>query len=154
MYMDVYISSTKRKNVGEWIRMPTYPKVIDDVLEEICTDSNDNCVVTKFKTKFNLNKLAFEHKHTVPFKNSETLAPNNDDIRFTDKVLKNTKFKLPHWIYNLIHQHYEKKHDELSYIYKKDKSKVKNHIVFLGFDYGFRGNSRYLFNHFAKYNSW
>ena len=66
-------------------------------------------------TKFNLNKLAFEHKHTVPFKNSETLAPNNDDIRFTDKVLENTKFKLPHWIYNLIHQHYEKKHDEFSY---------------------------------------
>lgn len=104
-------------------------------------------------TKFNLNKLAFEHKHSIPFKNSETLAPNHDDIRFTDKVLKNTKFKLPHWIYTLVHRHYEKKHYESSYIYKKDKSKVKNHIVFLGFDYGFRGNSRYLFNHFAKYFS-
>ena len=57
MYIDIYIPSTKRKNVGEWIRMPTYPKVIDDALEEICTDSNDNCVVTKFKTKFNLNDL-------------------------------------------------------------------------------------------------
>ena len=59
-------------------------------------------------TKFNLNKLAFEHKHSIPFKNSETLAPNHDDIRFTDKVLKNTKFKLPHWIYTLVHRHYEK----------------------------------------------
>lgn len=57
MYIDIYISSTKRKNVGEWIRMPTYPNVIDDALEEICINSNDNCVVTKFKTKFNLNDL-------------------------------------------------------------------------------------------------
>ena len=57
MYIDVYISSTKRKNIGEWLRMPTYPKVIDDLLEEICTDSDDDCVITKFKTKLNLNDL-------------------------------------------------------------------------------------------------
>lgn len=100
-------------------------------------------------TKFSLNKLAYEHKHAVPFKNSETLAP--EQLRFTDKCLKNTGFKLPHWFYHMLQQHFDKKHREASYIYEKDKSKVKNHIVFLGFDYGFRGNSRYLFNHFAKH---
>ena len=26
----------------------------------------------------------------------------------------------------------------------------KNHVVFLGFDYGYRGNSKYLFNYFVK----
>lgn len=100
-------------------------------------------------TKFSLNKLAYEHKHPIPFKNSETLAP--EQLCFTDKCLKNTGFKLPHWFYHMLQQHFEKKHREASYIYKKDKSKIKNHIVFLGFDYGFRGNSRYLFNHFAKH---
>ncbi|PWG68072.1 teichoic acid biosynthesis protein F, partial [Enterobacter mori] len=50
-----------------------------------------------------------------------------------------------------IHHHFVKKHRALSYIYEKDTSKIKNHIVFIGFDYGFRGNSRYLFNHFAKH---
>src|SRR5699024_10466847 len=79
--------------------------------------------------------------------------PETKAVRSTDKALKSTNFKLPHWIYNLIHSHYEKKHYEMSYIYKKDKTKIKNHIVFLGFNYGFQGNSRYLFNHFAKHFS-
>ncbi|WP_271399469.1 CDP-glycerol glycerophosphotransferase family protein [Staphylococcus nepalensis] len=104
-------------------------------------------------TKFSLNKLAFEHRHPVPFKSKETLPPETKAVRSTDKALKSTNFKLPHWIYNLIHSHYEKKHYEMSYIYKKDKTKIKNHIVFLGFNYGFQGNSRYLFNHFAKHFS-
>ncbi|RIN30319.1 teichoic acid biosynthesis protein F, partial [Staphylococcus succinus] len=100
-------------------------------------------------TAFNLNKLAYEHKHALPFKSSETLSP--EQMRFTDKLLKSTGFKVPHWIFNSIHHHFVKKHRALSYIYEKDTSKIKNHIVFLGFDYGFRGNSRYLFNHFAKH---
>ena len=29
---------------------------------------------------------------------------------------------------------------------------MKNHVVFLGFDYGYRGNSKYLFNYFVKRN--
>lgn len=100
-------------------------------------------------TAFNLNKLAYEHKHALPFKSSETLSP--EQMRFTDKLLKSTGFKVPHWIFNSIHHHFVKKHRALSYIYEKDTSKIKNHIVFLGFDYGFRGNSRYLFNHLAKH---
>ncbi|PHK50334.1 CDP-glycerol glycerophosphotransferase family protein [Staphylococcus edaphicus] len=102
-------------------------------------------------TKFNLNKLAYIHNHPVPFKQNEVLAP--DQMRFTDKCLKHTHFMIPHWFYKMTHNHFIKKHQNMSYIYKKDEAKVKDHIVFLGFDYGFRGNSRYLFNHFAKHFS-
>lgn len=102
-------------------------------------------------TKFNLNKLAYEHKHGLPFKMNETLAP--EQMRFTDKWLNATGFKMPHWFFNIVQRQSVKKHREKSYIYEKNPSKVKNHIVFLGFDYGFRGNSRYLFNHFAKHFS-
>ena len=35
-------------------------------------------------------------------------------------------------------------------IYDKDQSKIKPHIVFLGFDYGYRGNSKYLFEYLVK----
>ncbi|MCG7338171.1 CDP-glycerol glycerophosphotransferase family protein [Staphylococcus sp. ACRSN] len=100
-------------------------------------------------TAFNLNKLAYLHSHSIPFKAHETLAP--DDMRFTDKLLNSLNFKIPHWIFSPIQRHFVKKHRAQSYIYSKDSSKLKNHIVFLGFDYGFRGNSRYLFNHFAKH---
>ncbi|MEX6362076.1 CDP-glycerol glycerophosphotransferase family protein [Staphylococcus saprophyticus] len=102
-------------------------------------------------TKFNLNKLAYTHNHPLPFKNNEILAP--DQMRFTDKCLNRTHFKLPHWLFKMIQNHFVKKHQNMSYIYEKDKSNIKDHIVFLGFDYGFRGNSRYLFNHFAKHFS-
>lgn len=77
MYIDVYISSTKRKNVGKWIRMPTYPKVIDDVLEEICTDSDDDCVVTKFKTKLNLNDLDIVGTEDIYYLNELISKLNN-----------------------------------------------------------------------------
>src|SRR5699024_10026124 len=102
-------------------------------------------------TKFNLNKLAYKHKHTIPFKSKETLAPKQ--MRFTYKWLDSTRFKMPHWLFNMFQRKLVKKHRECSYIYEKDSSKIKDHIVFLGFDYGFRGNSRYLFNHFAKHFS-
>ncbi|MEJ7422681.1 teichoic acid biosynthesis protein F, partial [Staphylococcus haemolyticus] len=39
------------------------------------------------------------------------------------------------------------------YIYEKDTSKVQDHIVVLGPNYQFRGNTRYLFNYLAKHNS-
>ena len=35
-------------------------------------------------------------------------------------------------------------------IYDKDQTKIKPHIVFLGFDYGYRGNSKYLFEYLIK----
>ena len=100
-------------------------------------------------TKFNVNKLAYLHQQSIPFKSYETLAP--DQLRYTDKLMKNFRFKLPHWVFNFVQHHFIKKHRQMSYIYEKNESKLKDHIVFLGFDYGFRGNSRYLFNHFAKH---
>ncbi|SCS80501.1 CDP-glycerol glycerophosphotransferase family protein [Staphylococcus caeli] len=100
-------------------------------------------------TKFNLNKLAYLHKNSIPFKKNEILQP--ESMRFIDKCLSHSNFRCPHWIFKGIERHFEKKHQNMSYIYAKDKTKVKNHIVFLGFDYGFRGNSRYLFNYFAKH---
>lgn len=100
-------------------------------------------------TKFNLNKLAYIHGHKAPFKHHEILAPAS--LRFVDKILLKTKFKLPQWIFKSVQRHFVKKHEQISYIYEKNPNKIKDHIVFLGFDYGFRGNSRYLFNHFAKH---
>ena len=29
---------------------------------------------------------------------------------------------------------------------------MKDHVVFIGFDYGYRGNSKYLFSYFVKRN--
>lgn len=57
MYIDIYLSSSKRHYIGKWIRIPTRYKEIDDTIEEICTDFDDSCVVTMFKTKLNLNIL-------------------------------------------------------------------------------------------------
>lgn len=107
-----------------------------------------NCVLLN-TTKFNLNKLAYIHNHKVPFKQHEILAP--ESLRFVDKMILKTKFKLPLWIFKSVQHHFEKKHQQNSYIYEKNPNKLKDHIVFLGFDYSFRGNSRYLFNHFAKH---
>ncbi|RBA01574.1 CDP-glycerol glycerophosphotransferase family protein [Staphylococcus arlettae] len=129
------------------------PHVVFDYQQTYLTSSQlweeiKKCTVLN-TTKFNLNKLAYIHKHSIPFKNYETLAP--DQLRYTDKLIKNFRFKLPHWIYNFAQHHFTKKHRQMSYIYEKNENKLKDHIVFLGFDYGFRGNSRYLFNHFAKH---
>ncbi|MDT3959932.1 CDP-glycerol glycerophosphotransferase family protein [Staphylococcus kloosii] len=129
------------------------PHVVYNFEQKIATSSViwttvQNCSLLN-TTKYNLNKLAYMHNHKVPFKQQEILAPNT--LRFVDKLLLKTKFKLPYWIFNSVQRHFEKKHQQQSYIYEKNVNKLKDHIVFLGFDYGFRGNSRYLFNHFAKH---
>ena len=100
---------------------------------------------------FDLNKLAYIHGHTVPY--SKFKYPHKEEeMRFAESWLVTTKFKLPKWIYNKMHNHALKKHRNLSYVYEKDPSQLKNHVVFLGFDYGYRGNSKYLFNYFVKRN--
>lgn len=100
---------------------------------------------------FDLNKLAYIHGHPIPY--SKFKYPGKEDeMRFVDSWLITTKFKLPKWIYRKMQNHALKKHRNLSYVYDKDPSKVKNHVVFLGFDYGYRGNSKYLFNYFVKRN--
>lgn len=83
---------------------------------------------------------------------SGQFATIQDSIRYYDSVLLSTKFKAPRWLVTPIKNYSVKKHKEISYIYKKDSSKLKNHVVFLGFDFGYRGNSKYLFNYFVKHN--
>lgn len=103
-----------------------------------------------YRDKFFLNTIAYAHKQRIPF----TRVPFNDhdSIRYYDSVLLSTKFKAPRWLVTPIKNYSVKKHKEISYIYKKDSSKLKNHVVFLGFDFGYRGNSKYLFNYFVKHN--
>lgn len=100
---------------------------------------------------FDLNKLAYIHGHSIPY--SKFKYPGKEEeMRFVDSWLVTTKFKLPKWLYNKMQNRALNKHRNLSYVYDKDSSKVKNHVVFLGFDYGYRGNSKYLFNYFVKRN--
>ena len=104
-----------------------------------------------YRDQFFLNKIAYEHQRRIPF----TRVPFNDhdSIRYSDSVLLSTKFKAPRWLVNPIKNYSLRKHKEISYIYDKDDSKIKSHVVFLGFDYHYRGNSKYLFNYFVKHNA-
>ena len=104
-----------------------------------------------YRDQFFLNKIAYEHKQRIPF----TRVPFNDhdSIRYYDSVLLSTKFKAPRWLSNPVKNYSLRKHKEISYIYEKNESKTENHVVFLGFDYGYRGNSKYLFNYFVKRNA-
>lgn len=103
-----------------------------------------------YRDKFFLNKIAYEHQRRIPF----TRVPFNDhdSIRYSDSVLLSTKFKAPRWLVNPIKNYSLRKHREISYLYDKDESKTKDHVIFLGFDYNYRGNSKYLFNYFVKHN--
>lgn len=75
-----------------------------------------------------------------------------DSIRYYDLVLFSIKFKVLRWLVIFIKNYLVKKYKEISYIYKKDLLKFKNYVVFLGFDFGYWGNFKYLFNYFVKYN--
>lgn len=100
---------------------------------------------------FDLNKLAYIDGHPIPYSKFK-FPGKEEEMRFADSWLVTTKFKLPKWLYHKMHNHALKNHRNLSYVYEKDQSQVKNHVVFLGFDYGYRGNSKYLFNYFVKRN--
>ncbi|MDP1309542.1 hypothetical protein Q6286_25745, partial [Klebsiella pneumoniae] len=57
----------------------------------------------KIANHFDLNKLAYIHDHSIPFpKYKHPLA--DETLRFADSWLVTTKFKLPKWMYNKIHQ--------------------------------------------------
>ncbi len=100
--------------------------------------------------QFYLNKIAYEHRQKIPF--PRFTYNDHSELRYSDSVLLSTKFRLPKWMFKPFKNHSLKKHRELSYIYDKDKSLLKEHVVFMGFDYGYRGNSKYLFNYFVKRN--
>lgn len=100
--------------------------------------------------QFYLNKIAYKHRQKIPF--PRFTYNDHSELRYSDSVLLSTKFRLPKWMFKPFKNHSLKKHRELSYIYDKDKSLLKEHVVFMGFDYGYRGNSKYLFNYFVKRN--
>ncbi|MFU0769541.1 CDP-glycerol glycerophosphotransferase family protein [Staphylococcus pasteuri] len=100
--------------------------------------------------QFYLNKIAYEHRQKIPF--PRFTYNDHSELRYSDSVLLSTKFRLPKWMFKPFKNLSLKKHRELSYIYDKDKSLLKEHVVFMGFDYGYRGNSKYLFNYFVKRN--
>lgn len=100
--------------------------------------------------QFYLNTIAYEHRQKVPF--PKFTFDDHSDLRYSDSVLLSTKFKLPKWMFKPFKNHSLKKHREISYIYDKDSSVLKDHVVFIGFDYGYRGNSKYLFSYFVKRN--
>ncbi|WP_105993190.1 CDP-glycerol glycerophosphotransferase family protein [Staphylococcus simulans] len=102
-------------------------------------------------TQFNLNKLAYLHHQKPPFKFRNTTLP--EPVRFVDNWLWKTHFKLPHFITSMILDRSYENHQSMSNIYEKQETELNGTVVFLGFDYGFRGNSRYLFNYFAKHYS-
>ena len=92
--------------------------------------------------------MAYIHGHSIPY--SKFKYPGKEEeMRFVDSWLVTTKFKLPKWLYNKMQNRALNKHRNLSYVYDKDSSKVKP-CCLLGFDYGYRGNSKYLFNYFVK----
>lgn len=86
--------------------------------------------------QFYLNTIAYEHRQKVPF--PKFTFDDHSDLRYSDSVLLSTKFKLPKWMFKPFKNHSLKKHREISYIYDKDTSVLKDHVVFIGFDYGYR----------------
>ncbi|PTJ25754.1 teichoic acid biosynthesis protein F [Staphylococcus simulans] len=102
-------------------------------------------------TLFNLNKLAYLHHQKPPFKFRNLALPEPE--RFVDSLLWKTHFMLPHFITRSVLSRSIEKHQSMSNIYEKQAVELNGAVVFLGFDYGFRGNSRYLFNYFAKHYS-
>ncbi|MCY1026262.1 CDP-glycerol glycerophosphotransferase family protein, partial [Mammaliicoccus sciuri] len=70
--------------------------------------------------------------------------------RTIDKVMLKSQFQLPKIAYQKLNHTALQKQMKAINIYDKDQTKIKPHIVFLGFDYGYRGNSKYLFEYLVK----
>lgn len=101
-----------------------------------------------FEEKFYLNKIALLNGITPIFKAKETCIPSI--ARTIDKVMLKSHFQLPKVAYQKLNNTALQKQMKAINIYDKDQSKIKPHIVFLGFDYDYRGNSKYLFEYLIK----
>lgn len=101
-------------------------------------------------TQFYLNKLARLKLRKIPFNVNHTTLPRN--ARSMDKIMYKSKFKLPSVMYKLMYQYIQQKQMKAINIYEKDKNKIKPYVVFLGFDYGYRGSSKYLYEYFVQNN--
>nr|WP_263313768.1 CDP-glycerol glycerophosphotransferase family protein [Mammaliicoccus sp. Marseille-Q6498] len=101
--------------------------------------------------KLYLNKLAILSNQNVIFNSQDTKLPNN--ARTIDKVMFKSKFKLPRWVYvKLLNKSLDKQFKSINK-YKKNPNQLQKGIVFLGFDYGYRGNSMYLFEHLIQHKN-
>lgn len=100
------------------------------------------------ESKFYINKLALLSSISNVFEMKEISLPYN--ARTIDKIMLKTKFKLPKSTYQNLNKKAVKKQLESINIYEKDKTKLKPYIVFLGFDFGYRGNSKYLFEYLTE----
>ncbi|WP_323702803.1 CDP-glycerol glycerophosphotransferase family protein [Mammaliicoccus sp. Dog046] len=100
------------------------------------------------ETKFQLNKLAVLNGYQPIYRTKEVSLPPY--ARTLDKILFKTKFKLPNRTYQQLYKKTLNHQMQSINIYEKKQEQVKPYIVFLGFDYGYRGNSKYLFEYITK----
>ncbi|WP_240594933.1 CDP-glycerol glycerophosphotransferase family protein, partial [Mammaliicoccus vitulinus] len=103
------------------------------------------------ESKFYINKLAILSSIKPVFDTKEINLPYN--VRTIDKIMLKTKFKLPKSAYQNLNKKAIQKQMQSINIYEKDKSQLKPYIVFLGFDFGYRGNSKYLFEYITEHHS-
>lgn len=103
------------------------------------------------ESKFYINKLAMLSSINPVFDTKEINLPYN--ARTIDKIMLKTKFKLPKSAYQNLNKKAVQKQMQSINIYEKDKSQLKPYIVFLGFDFGYRGNSKYLFEYLTEQHS-
>mgnify|MGYP000845526935 FL=1 len=128
------------------------PHVIFDYVHQ--SKPSANCLAAfkneslSYEEKFYLNKVALLNGITPLFKAKETRLPSI--ARTIDKVMLKSQFQLPKIAYQKLNHTALQKQMKAINIYDKDQSKIKPHIVFLGFDYGYRGNSKYLFEYLVK----
>ncbi|WP_436884246.1 CDP-glycerol glycerophosphotransferase family protein [Mammaliicoccus sciuri] len=128
------------------------PHVIFDYVHQ--SKPSANCLAAfkheslSYEEKFYLNKFALLNGITPLFKAKETRLPSI--ARTIDKVMLKSQFQLPKIAYQKLNHTALQKQMKAINIYDKDQSKLKPHIVFLGFDYGYRGNSKYLFEYLVK----
>ncbi|ASE34590.1 CDP-glycerol glycerophosphotransferase family protein [Mammaliicoccus sciuri] len=128
------------------------PHVIFDYVHQ--SKPSANCLAAfkheslSYEEKFYLNKFALLNGITPLFKAKETRLPSI--TRTIDKVMLKSQFQLPKIAYQKLNHTALQKQMKAINIYDKDQTKIKPHIVFLGFDYGYRGNSKYLFEYLVK----
>ncbi|MCY1050108.1 CDP-glycerol glycerophosphotransferase family protein [Mammaliicoccus sciuri] len=128
------------------------PHVIFDYVHQ--SKPSANCLAAfkheslSYEEKFYLNKFALLNGITPLFKAKETRLPSI--ARTIDKVMLKSQFQLPKIAYQKLNHTALQKQMKAINIYDKDQTKIKPHIVFLGFDYGYRGNSKYLFEYLVK----
>ncbi|UMT75407.1 CDP-glycerol glycerophosphotransferase family protein [Staphylococcus roterodami] len=129
--------------------------VVFDFKAPIATSSSIWDVMQTFEdidmmSQFYLNKIAYINRYAIPFRN--VYVEDTEQLNAPDNWLYSTKFLLPKWLYKISKQRFDNKQLHHLGIYTKQPELLKNHIVFIGNDYQYAGNSKYLFNYFVKHN--